>query len=157
MIPKLLAGKKAPDFILPDQDGKMHSLKSYRGRWVLLYFYPKDFTGGCTKEACGIRDEFRNFEKSKIVVLGISVDSVESHKKFRKKYGLPFTLLSDEDKKVTGAYGVWAKKSFMGRSYMGTLRQSFLIDPQGKIVTVYEKVKPETHAKEVLADSKNLK
>src|SRR3989344_3716987 len=108
---KVKVGNLAPDFSLLDQDGNKHKLSQYKDKWVLLYFYPKDDTSGCTAEACAIRDELPNFKKLKTVVLGVSVDSVESHKKFAKKYGLPFTLLSDEDKKVVNKYGVWVEKS----------------------------------------------
>lgn len=149
---KLKVGQSAPDFALPDQNGKTHKLSNYKGKWVLIYFYPKDDTPGCTKEACSIRDNLAMFEKSQAKILGISVDSVKSHDKFAKKYRLPFTLLSDEDKKVVKAYGVWGKKKFMGREYMGTNRTSFLIDPKGEISKIYEKVKPEAHAGEVLED-----
>jgi peroxiredoxin Q/BCP len=152
---KIKLNTKAPDFNLPDQDGKLHKLSDYKGKWVLLYFYPKDNTPGCTKEACGIRDEFKNFKNLNIVVLGISADSSESHKKFAQKYKLPFTLLSDESKKVLKKYGVWGKKKFMGKEYEGILRTSFLINPDGKIVKIYEQVKPDIHAKEVLKDFKN--
>lgn len=145
-------GQQAPDFILPDQDGVVHSLSSYAGKWVLLYFYPKDDTPGCTIEACAIRDQFKDFEKINAVVLGVSTDSVQSHKKFAMAYTLPFTLLADEKKEVVGLYGVFGEKKFMGKTYMGTSRTSFLIDPSGKIVKVYEKVKPETHAVDVLTD-----
>ncbi len=146
----------APNFSLPDQDGKMHTLKDYRGQWVLIYFYPKDDTPGCTTEACSIRDNFPKFNKLKLQVFGISADSVAKHKKFAGKYKLPFTLLADEDKKVINAYGVWAKKKFMGREYMGILRNSFLINPEGKIVKIYEQVKPKIHAVEILEDLKKL-
>ncbi len=146
----------APDFSLSDQEGKIHNLSQYKGQWILLYFYPKDDTPGCTKEACAIRDNFPAFKKLKIQVFGISVDSVKSHKKFAEKYELPFTLLADENKAVVKKYGVWAKKKFMGRKYMGTLRTSFLINPQGKIAKIYETVKPEIHAEEVLADLRVL-
>ena len=152
---KIKLNTKAPDFNLPDQDGKLHKLSDYKGRWVLLYFYPKDNTPGCTKEACGIRDEFKNFKNLNIVVLGISADSQQSHKKFIQKYKLPFTLLSDESKKVLKKYGVWGKKKFIGKEYEGILRTSFLINPDGKIVKIYEQVKPDIHAKEVLKDFKN--
>jgi len=152
---KIKLNTKAPDFNLPDQDGKLHKLSDYKGKWILLYFYPKDNTPGCTKEACGIRDEFKNFKNLNIVVLGISADSQQSHKKFIQKYKLPFTLLSDESKKVLKKYGVWGKKKFMGKEYEGILRTSFLINPDGKIVKIYEKVKPDIHAKEVLKDFKN--
>jgi len=152
---KIKLNTKAPDFNLPDQDGKLHKLSDYKGKWILLYFYPKDNTPGCTKEACGIRDEFKNFKNLNIVVLGISADSQQSHKKFIQKYKLPFTLLSDESKKVLKKYGVWGKKKFMGKEYEGILRTSFLINPDGKIVKIYEQVKPDIHAKEVLKDFKN--
>jgi thioredoxin-dependent peroxiredoxin len=155
MMPKLRSA--APRFTLPDQDGKEHSLVDYQGKWVLLYFYPKDDTPGCTKEACTIRDSFPDFKKMKITVLGVSVDSVKSHKKFEEKYELPFTLLSDEKKTVVKKYGVWGKKKFMGREYTGTFRTSFLIDPKGKIAKIYEDVNPVTHAADVLKDLKELK
>ncbi len=148
---------KAPDFALPDQEGRKHKLSDYLGKWVLVYFYPKDDTPGCTKEACMIRDYFPDFSKLKVVVLGISVDSVKSHEKFAKKYKLPFTLLADENKEVVKQYGVWGKKKFMGRVSEGTLRASFLIDPQGNIFKAYKNVKPEIHAKEVLEDLKKVK
>ena len=148
---------KAPDFTLPDQDGKTHTLSDYKGKWVLLYFYPKDDTSGCTTEACTISAEFHNFQKLKLTVLGVSVDSIVSHKKCARKYSLPFTLLSDEEKKVVKLYKVWAKKSMYGREYMGTLRTSYLINPKGVIVKVYEKVKPLVHAHEVLSDFGTLR
>lgn len=151
---KLKIGMKAPAFSLPDQEGKAHALNDYLGQWVLLYFYPKDDTPGCTKEACALRDNWNGFKKLKAVVLGASVDSVKKHAAFAKKYELPFTLLSDEGHELVDAYGVWAKKKFMGREYMGILRMSFLIDPTGKIAKVYEGVKPEGHAEEVLIDLK---
>jgi thioredoxin-dependent peroxiredoxin len=146
----------APDFTLPDQDGVEHALSEYRGQWVLLYFYPKDDTPGCTKEACSIRDAFPNFTKLNIKVLGVSADSPESHKKFAEKYQLPFTLLSDAHKKVVAHYGVWGEKHFMGREHEGIIRSSFLIDPTGTIEKIYTDVKPENHAEEVLRDLKHL-
>lgn len=142
----------APDFTLHDQDGALHTLSKLRGKWVLIYFYPKDDTPGCTKQACAIRDAWGEFEKNECIVLGISTDSEKSHKKFEEKYTLPFTLLADTEKDVVKAYGVWAPKKFMGREFIGTLRSSFLIDPEGKVVKVYEKVKPEIHAEMVLKD-----
>ncbi len=154
---KLKLKQKAPMFSLPDQDGEKHALKDYLGQWVLLYFYPKDDTAGCTKEACMIQESLPDFKKLKIAVLGVSIDSVKSHRKFADKYGLKFTLLSDEDKKVVRQYGVWAKKKFMGREYMGTLRNSYLIDSKGRIVKIYEKVTPEKHVEEVLRDLKELR
>jgi peroxiredoxin Q/BCP len=150
------AGSLAPLFTLPDQNGEERPLASYKGQWVLLYFYPKDDTPGCTKEACAIRDAFPNFDAKKIVVLGISPDTVKSHKKFEEKYALPFTLLADTDKEVANLYGVWGPKKFMGREYEGVMRTSFLIKPDGTIAKVYEKVKPEIHADEVLTDLETL-
>lgn len=150
-------GTKAPDFTLPDQDGSERSLSDWRGTWVLLYFYPKDDTPGCTKEACTIRDNFKEFSRLKIAVVGVSVDSVASHKKFAIKYDLPFTLLADADKKVVNLYGVWAKKKMMGREYMGTVRSSYLIDASGTVAKVYAKVEAAGHADQVLADLRTLK
>jgi peroxiredoxin Q/BCP len=148
---KLTVGKPAPLFELPDQDGKIHRLKDSLGTWVLLYFYPKDNTPGCTKEACTIAEAFPDFAKLKIQVFGMSADSVASHKKFAEKYKLPFPLLSDESKKTIKAYGAWGTKKFMGREYEGIFRMSFLIDPKGNIAHIYEKVTPVKHADEVLA------
>lgn len=153
---KLIEGSKAPEFYLSDQDGKDHELADYHGQWVLLYFYPKDDTSGCTKEACGLRDSFPKFEDVSAIVLGVSADSVESHKKFATKYKLPFTLLADPDKKVIQAYGVWREKSMYGKSFLGIARTSFLIDPDGNIAKIYEKVKPAEHAHQVLHDLKEL-
>jgi len=151
-----MAGDAAPAFTLRDQDGKEHALKDYKGSWVLLCFYPKDDTPGCTIEACTIRDQLKDFKKIGATVLGVSTDSVASHKKFATAYELPFTLLADENKEVVGRYGVFGEKKFMGRTYMGTTRTSFLIDPKSKIAKVYEKVKPLAHAAEVIADLKEL-
>ncbi len=148
----LSIGDKAPDFSLSDQHGVLHTLQEAKGSWVLLYFYPKDDTPGCTKEACALRDSFPAFKKLNARVFGVSIDSVKKHEKFAQKYELPFTLLADEEKTLVQAYGVWAKKKFMGREYMGILRMSFLIDPKGNIAKIYENVKPETHAEEVLKD-----
>jgi len=150
-------GQKAPAFSLPDQDGNLHALSDYAGKWVLLYFYPKDDTPGCTTEACGLRDNFDAYKKAKVVVLGVSVDAVKSHAKFVAKYDLPFTLLSDSEKVVVEKYGVWGKKKFMGREYMGIKRWSFLINPDSKIAKIYEDVKPAAHALEVLADVASFK
>ncbi len=148
---------KATDFSLADQNNQLHSLKNYQGRWVLLYFYPKDDTPGCTKEACGFRDHLNQLKNYDVVVLGISADSVESHKKFALKHNLNFPLLSDVNKEVIKKYQAWGKKKFMGKEYEGILRISYLINPDGEIVKKYEKVKPEIHAQEVLNDIKNLK
>ncbi len=143
---------KAPEFSLPDQNGQPRTLADFLGQWVVLYFYPKDDTPGCTKEACSFRDGFARFKRAGIVVLGVSADSVRKHAKFVEKYELPFLLLADESKIVVEQYGVWAKKKFMGREYMGILRTTFLIDPAGKIAKIYENVKPEEHAEEVLSE-----
>lgn len=150
-------GEKAPDFTLQDQNGDERTLSDYAGHWVLLYFYPKDDTPGCTKEACMINDNLPAFDDIQAEVLGVSVDSEKSHKKFAEKYGLNFTLLSDENMKVVKKYGVWGRKKLAGNEYDGTMRASFLIDPNGKIAKIYEKVKPETHAAEVLKDLEDLR
>jgi peroxiredoxin Q/BCP len=147
-----LKGSLAPDFTLLDQDGAVHTLSAYKGKRVLIYFYPKDDTPGCTKQACALRDAFPDFGKVDLVVFGISPDSVKSHAKFALKYELPFPLLADEGKEVVHEYGVWGRKKFMGREYDGVFRTSFLIGPDGRIEKVYEQVKPEQHAAEVLAD-----
>ena len=154
---KLSVGDKAPTFELPDQAGTVHRLQDYAGKWVLLYFYPKDDTPGCTTEACTLRDNYDSFKKIDAVVLGVSIDSPKSHGKFVTKYDLPFTLLADEEKKTVEAYRVWGLKKFMGREYMGTKRISFLIGPDGTIAKIYEDVKPAAHAEEVLNDLKALK
>ena len=153
---RLKVEDKAPGFELADQDGELHKLSDYTGKHVLLYFYPKDFTPGCTIEACELRDNFPNFKKLGAIVLGISTDSVESHKKFAKVHKLPFTLLSDVSRKVAKSYGVWKPKKVFGREFLGTHRTSFLIDPEGKIAKIYEKVKPKVHAEEVLENLKLL-
>ena len=152
----LKLSSKAPGISLPDQDGKMHTLADYKGKWILVYFYPKDDTSGCTKEACVIRDNLPDFKKLGCVVLGISADSVKSHEKFKNKYGLNFTLLADEEKEVIKKYGAWQKKKFMGKEYMGIKRMSYLIDPDGIVVKIYPDVKPGEHAGEVLNDLKSL-
>jgi peroxiredoxin Q/BCP len=146
------AGASAPSFVLPGSDGQTHDLGELRGKSVVLYFYPKDDTPGCTIEACSFRDKIGAFEAKNAVVLGVSRDSVEKHEKFRTKHGLPFTLLSDPEGKVISAYGSWGEKSFMGRRFMGILRTTVLIGPDGKVKKVYGKVSPKTHADEVLAD-----
>jgi peroxiredoxin Q/BCP len=153
-LPKV--NTKAPDFTLPDENGKEHTLSEYRGKWVLLYFYPKDDTPGCTIEACTIRDQFKDFKKINADVLGVSADSVKSHKRFKDAYSLPFTLLADEQKEVVNLYGVYGEKKMMGKTYMGIRRTSFLITPDGSIKKVYEKVKPPIHAGEVIQDIRVL-
>lgn len=150
------AGKKAYSFNLPDQDGKKHKLSDYKGKWLLLYFYPKDMTPGCTKEACALRDSWGDFKKLNAVVLGVSADSPERHKKFIEKHNLNFPLLSDEKHVTLEKYGVWKEKSMFGKKYMGIMRESVLIDPKGKVAKVYLKVKPPIHAEQVLADIKSL-
>ncbi len=144
-------GKKAPSFTLPGNDGKNHSLSDFLGKKVLLYFYPKDDTPGCTTEACAFRDSKEAYEKMGIEIIGVSADSVKKHQSFAQKYDLPFLLLADESKEVVNAYGVWGKKKFMGREYEGIFRQSFLIDEEGNIARIYEKVDPKVHAEEVLS------
>jgi thioredoxin-dependent peroxiredoxin len=149
---KLKAGEPAPDFKVQTNGGGEVALRDFRGKSVILYFYPKDDTPGCTKEACAFRDHFSEFRKRGAVVLGVSIDSVKSHDKFAGKYKLPFTLLADDEKQIVNAYGVWGEKSFMGRKYMGTHRVTFLIGPDGRIRKIWPKVKPEEHAQEVLAE-----
>ena len=143
-------GSAAPAFKTTDANGETVSLKDFRGQKVVLYFYPKDDTPGCTKEACSFRDSFSKFKKQGIAVLGVSPDSEASHKKFAAKYKLPFTLLADKDRSISETYGVYGEKKFMGRTYMGVHRVTFLIDEKGKIKKVFEKVKPDEHASEVL-------
>ena len=143
-------GKKAPQLTLKDQSGKSVSLKDFLGTKVVLYFYPKDDTPGCTKEACNFRDDFKEIKKENAVILGISADSEARHKKFAEKYKLPFTLLSDENKKVLEKYGVWKEKSMYGRKYMGIVRSTFIIDEKGKLKKIFPKVKVTNHNKEVL-------
>ncbi len=142
---------KAPEFSLPDHNGQILSLSEMRGSKIVLYFYPKDDTSGCTKEACGIRDEFPAFEARGAIVLGVSPDSSASHEKFRRKYDLPFTLLADTAHEVAEAYGVWVKKQMYGREYMGVARTTFVIDEQGNVERVFRKVSPAKHAQELLA------
>ncbi len=143
-------GKKAPAFTAPASNGEKVKLSEYKGKMVVLYFYPKDDTSGCTKEACGFRDSHTTLTKAGIVVLGVSPDSLASHEKFVGKYDLPFLLISDEDKSICEKYGVWQEKSMYGRKYMGVARTTFVIDGQGRIAHVFEKVKPAGHDEEVL-------
>ncbi|MBU6366026.1 MAG: peroxiredoxin [Gemmatimonadetes bacterium] len=144
-------GDLAPDFTLPTDSGEPLTLSSLRGRWVVLYAYPKDDTSGCTTEACEFRDLVPRFDATRAVILGISPDSVKSHQKFKAKYQLPFTLLADEEKVALQGYDLWKEKSMYGRKYMGVERTTFLIDPAGRIARVWEKVKPAGHAAEVMA------
>jgi peroxiredoxin Q/BCP len=145
------AGIPAPDFELLDDTGTPRKLSDYRGRNVVLYFYPKDDTPGCTREACSFRDDYSAYENAGVTVLGVSPDSVESHVKFKKKFQLPFPLLADEGHKVCDLYGVWGPKKFMGRSYEGVLRTTFLIDGNATIIRVFENVRPAEHSAELLA------
>ncbi len=143
---------KAFDFSLPDQEGKVHRLSDYKGKFVILYFYPKDDTPGCTVEACSFRDNQKIFKDNNIVILGISKDTVASHKKFAQKHNLRFTIFSDVEKKVIKEYEAWGKKSFMGRKFEGTLRKTYLIDKKGNIIKIYENVNPLTHSQDILKD-----
>lgn len=153
----LKVGRKAPAFTLADQDGKMHTQKQYAGTSVLMYFYPKDDTPGCTKEACAIAEVYKDFKKLGVTVLGVSKDSPKSHKKFALKYNLPFTLLSDESTEMIQAYGAWAEKKMMGKTFMGTLRVSYLIGADGKVAKVYPEVDPASHALQLLTDIKAIR
>jgi peroxiredoxin Q/BCP len=150
----LKIGKKAPTFSLLDQDETKHTLKQYLGSTVLIYFYPKDDTPGCTKEACMIADVYKDFKKKGVVVLGVSKDTPKSHKKFALKYNLPFTLLSDPDGTMIEKYGAFKEKTMFGKTSLGIVRMSYLIDGEGKVVKVYPKVDPASHALEILKDLK---
>jgi peroxiredoxin Q/BCP len=150
------AGALAPDFQLPDDSGVQRRLSDFRGQPVVLYFYPADDTSGCTTEACGFRDDYSLYLREGFAILGVSPDSPESHGKFKGKYNLPFPLLADVGHKVCSMYGVWGPKQFMGRSYEGVLRTTFLIDRSGRIVHVFERVRPAEHSAEVLAALKSV-
>jgi peroxiredoxin Q/BCP len=152
----LKVGDKAPAFKLKNQDEETISLSGLKGKPVVLYFYPKDDTPGCTKEACNFRDEFPKFGKLKAEIIGISTDSVKSHKKFAEKYGLPFNLLADEKKEVVEKYGVWKEKNMYGRKYMGIERTTFIINSDGRIANIFPKVKVDEHNKEVMEALKEL-
>lgn len=143
---------KAPDFSLPDQTGNIHALSDYRNRWLVVYFYPKDDTPGCTKEACGFRDRSHQIEELGAAVLGVSKDSVQSHARFNAKYRLNFPLLSDPSAAIIKAFGAWGEKRFMGKVFSGTLRKTYLIDPKGEIVKTWDKVDPVTHGEEVIKE-----
>ena len=148
----LEVGTKAPDFTLPDQNGDLHSLSEYRGKRVILYFYPKDNTPGCTKQACGFAERYPQFIEKGAVVLGISKDSVASHKKFEEKYGLPFTILSDPELVAIQAYDVWQEKKNYGKTYMGVVRTTYLIDEEGKIAKAFDKVKAADNPEQMLGE-----
>lgn len=152
----LSAGEKAPEFTLKDELDQEFRLSDYSGKTILLYFYPKDDTPGCTAEACNFRDDYSEYEKAGVTILGISPDTAKSHLKFKEKYDLPFTLLADPDHQIANAYGVWGPKKFMGRVYNGVLRTTFLIGPDSQIIKVFEKVKPAEHSAEVLAELNKL-
>ena len=149
-----MINEQAPDFSLLDQDSNSHSLSMYRGKWVVIYFYPKDDTPGCTKEACNFRDATQELNRLGVVVLGISKDSVNSHKKFATKYNLNFPLLSDENHALIEKYNAWGEKKFMGRVFLGIIRSTYLINPEGIIVKEYPKVNPTIHAEELVKDIK---
>jgi peroxiredoxin Q/BCP len=148
---KLKEGDPAPPFTASTNGGGTVSLLELRGKNIVLFFYPKDNTPGCTVEACGIRNHFEDLKKQSVVVLGVSTDSVKSHEKFVAKFNLPYLLLADEDRKIVEAYGVWGRQSFMGIKYTGTSRATFLIGPDGRIRKIWPKVKPQNHAAEILA------
>lgn len=150
------ANQPAPDFTLPDETERLHSLSDYFGKPVILYFYPKDDTKGCTTEACGFRDDYGAYDGAGVVILGISPDPPKSHAKFKEKYNLPFTLLADTNHKVCETYGVWGRKKIMGREYDGVFRTTFLINSQGEIARVFEKVRPASHSAEILAALQEL-
>jgi thioredoxin-dependent peroxiredoxin len=143
-------GSPAPDFTLTSDSGERVRLSQFRGRPVVLYFYPRDDSPGCTKQACGIRDSYDAFEQRDVVVLGVSTDDEASHLKFKQKHELPFTLLADPDHEVSEQYGVWGERKFAGKTYMGIERSTFLIDPEGRVAKVMRRVKPATHAELVL-------
>jgi peroxiredoxin Q/BCP len=147
----LEVGAQAPDFTAIDQDGNKVALGDFKGKKVILYFYPKDNTPGCTKEACTFRDHFPQFQALNVEILGVSIDGEQSHKAFAQKYGLPFRLLTDPDKRLVTVYGVWGEKTLYGKKYMGTNRVTYVIDESGSIAAVFPNVKPATHAEEVLA------
>jgi peroxiredoxin Q/BCP len=153
----LKIGRKAPAFSLPNQDEKPETLKGVLGKWVVLYFYPKDDTPGCTKEACAIADVYKDFKRQGVVVFGVSKDTPKSHKKFAEKYSLPFTLLSDPTMEMMAKYGAFAEKKMYGKVVRGTNRITYIINPEGKIARAYENVDPASHALELLADLKALK
>ena len=154
---QLTSGDKAPDFTAKDQDGKKVSLKDFRGKKVVLYFYPKNFTPGCTTEACNLRDNYADLKEAGMVVIGLSPDEAESHKKFEEEYELPFTLLADPDKKIIEKYGVWGEKNMYGKKSMGLFRTTFLIDEKGVIYKVFKKPKTAVHSEEILKANADLK
>ncbi|MBK5108824.1 MAG: thioredoxin-dependent thiol peroxidase [Anaerolineales bacterium] len=152
----LSIGDKAPNFTLPDQEGQEQTLSAYKGSPVVLYFYPKDHTSGCTTEACGFRDDYSAYQEAGVTILGVSPDSPKTHTNFISKHDLPFTLLADTEREVLKLYGAWGLKKMYGREYEGVLRTTFLIGADGKIAKIYEKVKPAAHSAEILADLKEM-
>ncbi|MEM9212796.1 MAG: thioredoxin-dependent thiol peroxidase [Cyanobacteria bacterium P01_F01_bin.150] len=152
----LSVGDKAPDFSLPDGNGNQVSLADFRGKYVVLYLYPRDNTPGCTKEACGFRDNYKSYTSQDVVVLGLSTDDAKSHAKFTSKHNLPFPLLSDQDGTIAAKYESYGPKKFMGKEYIGITRRTFIIDPDGNLAKIYPKVKPEPHAQQVLDDLAEL-
>jgi peroxiredoxin Q/BCP len=157
LIMPLTIGKPAPAFTLPDETGKLHSLSDYRGKTVVLYFYPADDTPGCTKEACNFRDDYLKYLAAGAVILGVSPDDEDSHQKFKKKYKLPFPLLADKGHKVCELYGVWGEKVTFGKHYTGVIRSTFIINPEGRLATVFDKVRVQEHSQAVLSALNELK
>jgi thioredoxin-dependent peroxiredoxin len=155
MMP-IQAGIPAPEFTLADENGELRKLVDYRGKPLILYFYPKDDTPGCTQEACNFRDDYSAYVQAGVTILGVSPDSPKSHLKFKAKYMLPFSLLADEEHHIADLYGVWGPKKFMGKSYEGILRTTFLIDSNGEIARVFENVKPAEHSAEILEVLKTI-
>jgi len=152
----IAVGDNAPDFTLPDQDGNTHTLSDYKGGPVVLYFYPKDHTSGCTKEACGFRDDYSAYQEADVTILGVSPDSSTTHTNFIAKHDLPFTLLADTEREVLKLYAAWGLKKMYGREYEGVLRTTYLIGADGKIAKIYQKVKPAAHSAQILADLEQL-
>lgn len=152
----LSVGDRAPDFEMPNAEGTFFRLNDLQGKWVVLYFYPRDNTPGCTKEACGFRDAYSDYEAKEVVILGVSTDDAKAHTKFTTKYNLPFPLLIDEGGAVATTYDSYGLKKFMGKEYMGITRSTFIIAPDGTLAKIYRKVKPEPHAQEILADLSEL-
>jgi peroxiredoxin Q/BCP len=153
---ELKVGQKAPDFKLPDENGKLHKLSDYAGKKVVLYFYPADDTPGCTREACNFRDDYLKYKAAGAVILGVSPDDEQSHEKFKQKFSLPFPLLADDGHKICEKYGVWGEKSMFGKKYFGVIRSTFLINEEGKLAEIYRKVKVDAHSQTVLAALKEM-
>jgi peroxiredoxin Q/BCP len=153
---ELKVGQKAPELNLPDENGKVHKLADYKGKTIVLYFYPADDTPGCTLEACNFRDDYLKYKAAGAVILGVSPDDEGSHEKFKKKFSLPFPLLADDGHKLCEKYGVWGEKSMFGKKYMGVIRSTFIIDGEGKVAEVFKKVSVAQHSKKVLSTLKEL-